>query len=68
MKRGYKLRAGQQVPTILTTVDQIMGSKYFAWGVDDARAGRGYRAGYDTWGHSNDRWDAEGISALRSGS
>jgi hypothetical protein len=59
LKHGYRWREGQQVPTILATVEQIMSSPYFARGVADVRAGRGYCADYDTWGHSNNRWDYE---------
>jgi hypothetical protein len=56
LKRGYRLREGSQVPTRLTTVEEIMADPYFALGAADVRAGRGYRAGYDTWGHTNNRW------------
>jgi hypothetical protein len=56
MKRGYRLRDGDQVPTKMTTVLEVMSQPHFALGVADKRAGRGYRADYDCWGHSNHRW------------
>jgi hypothetical protein len=48
----------QQVPTKLTTREQIMRSRYFALGVDDLRTGRGYPAAYLMW-KPNDQWSYE---------
>jgi hypothetical protein len=60
MKPGYRLRReGDQVPTRLTTVEEIMSSPMFALGVADTRAGRGYAADYELWLDSNLRWDYE---------
>ncbi|MGO8924950.1 MAG: hypothetical protein ACLQF4_18685 [Xanthobacteraceae bacterium] len=49
MKRGYRLRDSDQVPTRLTTVTAIMAAPTFALGVADARAGRRYHRDYDLW-------------------
>ena len=57
MKRGYKLRDGGQVPTRLTSLDEIMGAPRFAQGVADQRAGRPYPNDHDCWSDTNDRWD-----------
>jgi len=59
-----------QVPTWPTTIDEIMSSSEFALGAIDARAGRGYRSAYATWG-SNRQWNYErgrawGVLAPRS--
>ena len=51
-----RLRKGEQVPVRSVTVQEIMSCPYFALGVADVRAGRGFRADYDTWGHTNNRW------------
>lgn len=59
MKRGYKLHDGDQVPTRLTTVAEIIRHPKFARGVADRRAGRGYPADYDAWEDTNDRWAYE---------
>jgi hypothetical protein len=59
MKSGYRLRDGDQIPTRSTTIEAIMSSPKFQLGVEDARAGRGYPAGYDGWKHTNDRWTYE---------
>lgn len=56
MKRGYKLRDGDQLPTRVVTLEQIMSDPKFAQGVADVRAGRGYPADYDLWKETNDRW------------
>jgi hypothetical protein len=58
MKRHYRLRDGDQVPTRLTTIREIMESAEFALGVVDARARRPYRPGYDHW-HANGQWNYE---------
>ena len=50
-----RLRKGEQVPVRSVTVQEIMPCPYFALGVADVRAGRGFRADYDTWGHTNNR-------------
>ena len=55
-KRGYRLHDEAQVPTCPVTILEIMSDPYFALGVADVRARRGFRADYDTWGHTNDRW------------
>jgi hypothetical protein len=47
-----------QVPTWPTTIAAIMSSCEFAMGAADARAGRGYRSAYATWG-SNRQWNYE---------
>jgi hypothetical protein len=52
-------RPDGQVPTYPTTAREIMGSPAFAFGVSDVRAGRGYRADYETWSDTNDRWNYE---------
>jgi hypothetical protein len=59
MRRGYRLRDGDQVPTRSTTVREIMSSREFALGVADARAGRPYCRDYDRWQDSNARWNYE---------
>jgi hypothetical protein len=56
-KSGYRLHEGAQVPTRGTTIEEIMSSPYFALGVADVRARRGFRADYDTWAHANAQWD-----------
>jgi hypothetical protein len=58
MKRGYKWREGEQVPTELVSIEEIMGSSQFALGAADVRAGRGYRAAYTSW-DTNDQWNYE---------
>jgi hypothetical protein len=55
----YRLRPGDQVPTRPVTIHEIMSSWAFALGAADARAGRGYRADYDSWSDTNDRWNYE---------
>jgi hypothetical protein len=59
IRHVYRLRPGDQVPTRVTTVREIMQSQKFAVGVADARAGRGYHADYDSWSDTNDRWNYE---------
>jgi hypothetical protein len=59
MKPGYRLREGDQVPTRPTTALEIMSTRTFALGIEDARAGRGYRLEYDVWKDTNDRWAYE---------
>jgi hypothetical protein len=59
MKRGYRLRTGDQVPTRLVTVAEIMQQPEFARGAADVRAGRGYPTDYDAWGHDDCRWSYE---------
>jgi hypothetical protein len=58
LKRGYRLRDGDQVPTRLTTVAAMMAAPTFALGVADARAGRRYHRDYDLW-DVNGQWDYE---------
>jgi hypothetical protein len=53
-ERSYRLRPGDQVPTRLVSIREIMQRPEFALGAADARAGRGYPRNYDTWGHTND--------------
>jgi hypothetical protein len=53
---GYRLRDGDQIPTPVTTLREIMSSPTFALGVEDVRAGRGFRDGYDEWSDTNNRW------------
>jgi hypothetical protein len=48
-------RKGDQIPTHVTTVEQVMSSRTFALGVADARAGRSMHMDYDT----NDQWSYE---------
>jgi hypothetical protein len=59
MKHGYRLRDGDQVPTRPTTVEEIMSWPTFALGVADVRAGREFRAAYESWADTNDRWNYE---------
>jgi hypothetical protein len=62
MKRAkpiYRLRDGDQIPTRLATVREVMSDPKFALGVSDVRAGRGYPARYDAWEDTNDRWAYE---------
>jgi hypothetical protein len=47
-----------QVPTSSTTIEEVMSSAYFALGVADQRAGRGYRSAYATW-KGDDQWNYE---------
>lgn len=60
MKRTKKIppvhQRGQQVTTKLVTVLEIMSRPKFALGVEDARAGRGYRPDYEVWEDANDCW------------
>jgi hypothetical protein len=44
-----------QVPTHPTTIPEIMSNRYFEYGVNDKRAGRGFRLAYETW-KPNDQW------------
>jgi hypothetical protein len=55
-KLKHRLHDGDQVPTRPATFEEIMSDPYFALGVADVRARRGYRADYDTWTKTNDRW------------
>jgi hypothetical protein len=43
------LRPTEQVPTEPASVEWIMSDRHFEYGVNDKRAGRGYRAGFETW-------------------
>jgi hypothetical protein len=52
------MRSSRQVPTVPTTVQEIMSSPYFALGATDRRAERGYRAAYTAW-RTNDQWAYE---------
>ena len=56
--RIYRRHEGGQVPTCPTTILEIMSAPHFALGVADARAGRPYRDGYQTW-HTNAQWNYE---------
>jgi hypothetical protein len=56
---GYRLREGAQIPTRPVTALEIMSAPEFAFGVADARAGRPYRPGYDSWSDTNERWNYE---------
>ena len=56
---GYRLREGDQIPTRPVTIFEIMSAPEFALGVTDARAGRPYRPGYDTWSDTGMRWNYE---------
>ena len=47
-----------QVPTELTTIEAIMRSPHFAFGVNDARAGLPFRADYENW-DGNGQWNYE---------
>jgi hypothetical protein len=47
-----------QVPTSLTTIEEVMSSPYFVLGAADQRAGRGYRDAYATW-KGGDQWNYE---------
>ena len=59
LKPGYRLRDGDQVPTRMTTIAEIMGSNMFALGVADVRARRGVRPDYDRCWTSNEQWEYE---------
>jgi hypothetical protein len=48
----------EQASTTPTTIEAIMRSPYFAFGVNDARAGRPFRADYEKW-DGNDQWNYE---------
>ncbi len=63
-KLGYKWREGEQIPTRLVTLEQIMSTREFEFGVVDARAGRGYRAAYGQW-KPNDCWNFAVDNGLR---
>jgi hypothetical protein len=58
LKRGYRLRDGDQIPTRWTTIPAIMRQPTFALGVADARAGRDYHPDYDLW-DTNGQWGYE---------
>jgi hypothetical protein len=58
MKRGYRLREGDQIPTRSITIREIMSSAEFAFGVADCRAGRQYRTAYDRW-DGGEQWHYE---------
>jgi hypothetical protein len=45
----YRLRDGDQIPTRLVTIREIMSDPKFACGVTDVRAGRGYPTDYNEW-------------------
>jgi hypothetical protein len=51
-------RKGDQIPTHVTTIEEIMSSHSFALGVADVRAGRPVHRDYDKW-HTNDQWNYE---------
>jgi hypothetical protein len=59
VKRGYRLRQGDQIPTCPVTINEIMSDPTFALGVVDARAGRPYHPDYDVWADCNLRWSYE---------
>jgi hypothetical protein len=40
----------RQVPIFPVTVEEIMSTREFAFGVIDGRAGRAHRGAYATWG------------------
>jgi hypothetical protein len=48
----------KQIPTLPTTIDEIMATPEFAIGVADARQGRGYRRDYQAW-RTNPQWAYE---------
>jgi hypothetical protein len=54
--RNPKVAACGQVPTEPDNVRRLMGSKYFALGVSDARAGHPFPPAYETW-ELNPQWD-----------
>jgi hypothetical protein len=58
MKRGYRLKDGAQIPTRPTTVEEIMASLHFGYGVTDKGAGRGFRDTYESW-EGNAQWSYE---------
>jgi hypothetical protein len=58
-RREYHWREGDQVPTYLATVEEIMSRPAFELGAADARAGRPYRPDYDLWPAINDQWGYE---------
>lgn len=58
LKPGYRRHKGDQIPTRPVTILEIMSAPHFALGVADARAGRPYRDGYQTW-HTNAQWNYE---------
>jgi hypothetical protein len=58
MKRDYRLRPGNQIPTYTVTIQEIMSEPSFALGVADMRAGRGVRLAYHTW-RPGVQWDYE---------
>jgi hypothetical protein len=58
MKQRRRWRKGDQIPTFVTTVEEIMSSHRFALGVADARAGRSMHKDYDAW-ITNDQWSYE---------
>jgi hypothetical protein len=47
-----------QVPTVPTTISQIMSRRTFELGVADARAGRPVHHAYDLW-DTNSQWNYE---------
>jgi hypothetical protein len=51
-------RMGDQIPTHVTTIEEIMSSHTFALSVADVRAGRPVHRDYDKW-HTNDQWNYE---------
>ena len=59
LKRSYRLRDGDQIPTRPVSIAEIMSDPKFAQGAEDVRHGRGYLADYDTWEDTNDRWAYE---------
>jgi hypothetical protein len=46
---GVVMVGSREVPTVPTTIRAIMSAPEFALGVADARAGRPYRPGYESW-------------------
>jgi hypothetical protein len=57
-RREYRLRDGDQVPTVPVTMVEIMRRPTFALGVADVRGGRGYHLDYDRW-DTNAQWSYE---------
>jgi hypothetical protein len=58
-RREYRWREGDQVPTYVMTIREVMSAPAFELGAADARAGRPYRPDYDLWPDTNDRWNYE---------
>ena len=56
--RIKRRRLREQVSTSRTTILAVMRSPHFTFGVEDARAGRPFRADYEKWG-GNAQWNYE---------